>query len=461
MARTADRSFRWGTDDDLSPIETVMWRAERDPALRSTIVGVELLDRAPERERLRAAHEWASRAVPRFRRRVDDPGIGTARWVSDERFDLDHHLRWESLPDGATLDDALDAAARIAMAPFDRARPPWEAILLEGLPDGAAAYVLKLHHSSTDGIGIVQLLDAMHSRTVEPTTDRPELPLPAVIRPRGRVRTAARLGASDARRALSLASSAVGALRRPASFVRDASTAVTSARRVLGDPPAPPSPLLAERDLTWRFVAHEMPFKALRDAGRVAGGTVNDAYLAALLGTFARYHEAHGSPVPAIPIAIPVSVRKDDAPAGGNQFAAARMAGPLDEPDPVRRMQAIGALVRAARHDPALDVLSHVTPVMARLPAPVVARMLGPAMRGTDLQASNVPGIREPVYLAGARVERLYPYAPLPGAAAMITLVSHGDRACVGANLDSAAVADVPLFRRSLVEAFDEVLAVA
>ncbi|MCK9247385.1 MAG: WS/DGAT domain-containing protein [Solirubrobacteraceae bacterium] len=460
MTPTADRSFRWGTDDDLSPIETVMWRAERDPALRSTIVGFELLSHAPDHERLRAAHEWATRAVPRFRRRVDDPGIGAARWVSDERFDLDHHLRRRTLPDGATLDDALDAAAEIAMEPFDRSRPPWEAILLEGLPDGAAAYVLKLHHSSTDGIGIVQLLEAMHSRTAEPTEKR-DLPLPAVIRPRSRAGTAARLGLSDARRVVGLASSAAGALRRPARLARGASTAVTSARSLLGDPPAAPSPLLADRDLTWRFVAHEMPFKALRDAGKAAGGTVNDAYLAALLGAFARYHDAQGAPVPAIPIAIPVSVRKAHAPAGGNQFAAARMAGPLDERDPVRRMQAIGAAVRAARHDPALDALSHVTPVMARLPAPVVARMLAPAMRGTDLQASNVPGIREPVYLAGARVERLYPYAPLPGAAAMITLVSHGDRACVGANLDAAAVADVPLFRRSLVDAFDEVLAVA
>jgi len=42
----------------------------------------------------------------------------------------------------------LEAAAQLAMSPFDRARPPWEAVLYEGLPDGRAAYVLKMHHSA-------------------------------------------------------------------------------------------------------------------------------------------------------------------------------------------------------------------------------------------------------------------------------------------------------------------------
>jgi hypothetical protein len=81
--------------------------------------------------------------------------------------------------------------------------------------------------------------------------------------------------------------------------------------------------------------------------------------------------------------------------------------------------------------------------------------------RGNDLQASNVPGIREDVYLAGARIERVYPFAPLPGCAAMITLLSHGDTCCVGANIDPAAITDVARFGRCLVAGFAEVLALA
>jgi hypothetical protein len=50
------------------------------------------------------------------------------------------------------------------MTPFDRARPPWEGTLVEGLPDGKAAYLLKLHHVLTDGLGLTNLLSQIHSR---------------------------------------------------------------------------------------------------------------------------------------------------------------------------------------------------------------------------------------------------------------------------------------------------------
>jgi diacylglycerol O-acyltransferase len=76
-----------------------------------------------------------------------------------------------------------------------------------------------------------------------------------------------------------------------------------------------------------------------------------------------------------------------------------------------------------------------------------------------DLQTSNVPGIREDVYLAGARIERSYGFGPLPGCAAMITLVSHGDTCCIAANVDPAAVTEIDLFAECLSRGFSEVVA--
>jgi diacylglycerol O-acyltransferase / wax synthase len=133
----AAATLGWGASDELNGLEAVMWRAEADPRLRSTIVAVEVLDRAPDWERFLAAHERGSRLVPRFRKRVEDPGLGPLRWVWDEHFELRYHVRRQRLPEGAVLQDALDEAARIAMAPFERHRSPWEAHLLEGLPDGS------------------------------------------------------------------------------------------------------------------------------------------------------------------------------------------------------------------------------------------------------------------------------------------------------------------------------------
>jgi hypothetical protein len=68
--------------------------------------------------------------------------------------------------------------------------------------------------------------------------------------------------------------------------------------------------------------------------------------------------------------------------------------------------------------------------------------------------------MREPRYLAGAKVEQVYGYAPLPGVAAMITLVSHLELCCVGANVDPAAITEPERFARCLAAGFDEVMAV-
>jgi Wax ester synthase/diacylglycerol acyltransferase catalytic domain len=72
----------------------------------------------------------------------------------------------------------LATAEQIAMTPFDRARSLWEATLFEGLPNGRAGYLLKTHHSTTDGLGSIQLLSQVHSSTRDPNPGKPQ-PLPA------------------------------------------------------------------------------------------------------------------------------------------------------------------------------------------------------------------------------------------------------------------------------------------
>src|SRR5205807_8113710 len=91
----------WGAAREMNALETLMWRAEADPRLRSTIAAVELLDCAPEWDRFVAAHDWATRMVPRFRQRVVEPplGLGPPAWVVDADFDLGYHVRRVALPD--------------------------------------------------------------------------------------------------------------------------------------------------------------------------------------------------------------------------------------------------------------------------------------------------------------------------------------------------------------------------
>ena len=172
----------WGAASQMNPLETAMWRAESaDPRLRVNVSLLELLDPAPYWDRLLAAHEWASRMVPRMRQVVIEPALalGTPAWVTDADFDLSQHVHRVRLTAPASLRELLDIACEFAATPFERDRPLWASLLVEGLAGGRAGFVIKSHHSVTDGLGAVQLMIRLHSRTAEHNPDRPEPPVPA------------------------------------------------------------------------------------------------------------------------------------------------------------------------------------------------------------------------------------------------------------------------------------------
>jgi len=158
----------------MSDSDALMWAIEKDPLLRSTITAVALLDQAPDHDRLLAKLERGLRMIPRLRQRVASPPFRVAppQWVVDPRFDLTYHLRFVRAPGDGALRDLLDLTAPLAMQGFDRARPLWEFTVVEGLAEGRAALVQKVHHSVTDGVGGIELalmlLDTERSPSGDP-----------------------------------------------------------------------------------------------------------------------------------------------------------------------------------------------------------------------------------------------------------------------------------------------------
>jgi hypothetical protein len=227
---------------------------------------------------------------------------------------------------------------------------------------------------------------------------------------------------------------------------------------MLGRPPAPSSILLEQRSLGRRFGLVEVPLEELRAAGNAAGGSLNDAFLAGLAGGMGRYHAEHGLEVDEITLALPVSLRTSDDPLGSNRFAGARVAAPVGVRDPRERIRIIGARVRKARDEPALDFMSALAPTLSHLPAVVVAAMTERVTRSIDLQASNIRGLDRLTYIAGARVLRTYPFGAAPGPAVMVTLMSFQGTCCIAVNVNAAAVPDHEVLVRCLQAGLAEVI---
>jgi diacylglycerol O-acyltransferase / wax synthase len=454
-----------GQPDELSPLDYLLHRGEAHPGTRSAFLGVELLDRQADWGRLREAMDRASRVVIRMRQKVVVPPLPVTppRWVVDPDFDLDYHLRRIALPAPGTLRQLLDLAEVILASPLDTSRPLWEAVYVEGLDGSRAALLSKYSHAITDGLGGIALFEQVY----DTERDAAPRPMPPVPIPRDLTGTdllrdgLRRLPSNAVTAGIRLASRAVGdadrLVRAPGSTVAEAIGFAGSARRVLGPPPVAPSPLLRRRSLVSRVHVLEMPLADLRAAAKAAGGSVNDAYLAALSGGLGRYHEALGVPLDELPLALPVSLRTADDPAAGNRITGVTIAAPVGEADPAQRIRLVREQVIARRGEPALDVLDRIAPVLSLLPDAVLetatARITPP-----DIQASNVPGYWQETFLAGARVDRQYGIGPLPRVAMMAVLISRAGTCTVTFRYDTASFVAPDVLEKSLQLGFDEVI---
>lgn len=426
----------------LSAEDTVLWKLEQDPELRSTVTALALLDRPPDPDRLRRRVELAVGVLPRLRQRVVEPPLVWQHptWADVPTVDLDYHVRTVA----AVADDPgwlLRFAATVAESTFDRARPLWELVVVRDLPGGTAAIVQKVHHSLTDGIGGVEILLAMLDATRNPRRP-PQLP-----------HVASGPGADGVaglgRRVLAVARTAAGGMPVLVRAVADPPRALASAWRTAGSvarilAPSGPrrSPLMVGHGLDPVFRTLDQPMAALRRTASATGTTVNDVFVAAVAGGLQRYHLRHGAAVEEVHLDLPVSFRHPGDPMGGNRFTPVRFALPVAEADPRRRLHEVSDICRRWRHEPALPLTDAMAEVLSRLPAPATVAFMRSLLRGTDVVATNVPGLPQRAYVAGAELRREYAFAPLSGAAVNVSLLSHVATACVGLNMDRQAVHD-------------------
>jgi len=442
------------------------WYMENDPLLRSTVVGIAWLSEPPNWEDLVQRLERATRQIPGFRQRlVEVPArLATPRWTTDAHFDVAWHLRRVDAPAPHGRDEVLALAALAAMSGFDHTRPLWEFTLVGGLEDGAAAVIMKMHHSLTDGVGGVQLALALFDTEADHTVSDPLPAAPPGEQVAGR-RLAAQVLADRAARlrdgivqaAQRAPGATVHAVRHPLSTGGDVVETARSIGRTVRPLPAVLSPVMTQRGPGRVLHTITVGLDELKQAAAAAGGTLNDSFMAGVTGGLRRYHERHDSVVDELTVTLPISIRKaDDAP-GGNRITLQRLRVPLRMADPVDRMRAIGERCRAARAERSLPFTDAIAGALNFVPNTVVGNML----KHVDFLASDVTGFPQPIYLCGARVTGYYAFGPTIGAAMNATLFSYAGTCCIGINVDTTAVPDHELLVECLSEGFAEVIGAA
>lgn len=442
------------------------WLRMEQPTNLMMITAVLWFDETPDRARLKAV--LAERLVgrfPRFRQRLVLSGglLETPYWEDDPAFDLDAHLGQVALPPPGDR-RALEAlVSRWMSTPLDRSRPLWQLHLVDDCGQGSALLV-RIHHALADGICLARvLLSLMSESAAEQVTPvpwaRPGPPAPG----RFGLRRGARALTTGTRTALAHGAELLREPVQARARAREWAGAATMLARLTLMRSDPPTALRGElgtaKLAAW---ADPIPLAHVKAIGHAMDGTINDVLLAALTGALRRYLEERGGPAEDLHAFIPVNLRPLDAPIPrelGNRFGLVFLDLPIEEADPRQRLRLLKQRMDALKRSPEA-VLTFVTlRVMGLAPGAVErAAVNALAAKGT-LIMSNVPGPRQPLYLAGTKLAGLMFWAPQTGKVGLsVSIFSYAGKVTVGVSADAGLVPDP---HRLLIAFQDELDALA
>jgi hypothetical protein len=385
-------------------------------------------------------------------------------WVDDPDFDIDNHIRVVDLPapgDKQALED-LVSAQRSARLPRDK--PLWEMFVIQGYNGDTTAVHARIQHAIADGWALVRLVLSLADedspserpatvdkpprrkrdlagKALQPALDAADTVGDAVTRTAGAVQDAASKavgmvtgsdrslgahlasGADALQETLSLDIDPKRLLEYSAEAPRDLRSRVRKAKgatRSVGEgakdavdflmPPRPGDTILhgaagPHKKVVW---IDPIPLQDVKDIGRTLHATVNDVLLGALTSALRNYLLEHDAlTVEELLTAVPISLRKPDAPLPrklGNRFGLIPVLLPVGIEDPVEQIRAIKLQVDKLKVSKTPIISFGVTSASAIL-TPDLAKFSHKMNQASSVGiTTNVPGPRNELHLAGAKV---------------------------------------------------------
>jgi WS/DGAT/MGAT family acyltransferase len=383
-------------------------------------------------------------------------GLDRPYWLPVDDIDVDDHIRRVTAEPPGDMHALSDIVGDAATELLPRGRPLWELVVVEGLADGRVAVIARIHHATLYGATgvefIAQLLDFDPAgRDVAPKEPSAPVEVPGTVGLLGHAAlhgaklplTAGRMMVNGAR---SFGGSASRLGRR---LVSGSGVGVSRPRR---------TPLNGSLTPQRSAAFTRVPLAHLRDIKEARGGTVNDVVLAATTQSLREWFLDHGG-LPANPptASCPMSAGGSSVE-GTDRLSAMLVSLPIDLDDPFEQLAAVSEATADAKDFTdalgmdAIAGLADATPppllhAGANLYGALRLSRLHPPM--CSLVVSNLVGPPIQLYLAGAKIEAIYPLGPLlPEVGLNVTVLSDmgtldvGLLACPDLVPDVWAVAD-------------------
>lgn len=408
---------------------------------------------------------------PFFRARLAAMPLGFANpvWVDDGLPDMGYHIRHFYLPKPGSRAQLEARVAGLHGALLDRNRPLWELTVIEGLDDGSVALYFKVHHAMLDGAAGIALAARLFDAT----------PVPAAVPANWRELAARGEQAALVPRVQSALRQTLGQYMKLVRHVPDAlgvaggvlgslaSKGEAGMRQNLGLGPRTVFnvPISGAR----HCATASLPLKSVVHLTQQFEVSFNDIVLAICSGALRQYlRDNDGIPRKPLIATVPVSLRGTGDTEATIQATLTLVNLATHIADPRKRLQAIHnaasaavSLTRRAKSVMPTDFPSLGMPwwlgTLAKLyGASKLAAVIPPI---ANVAISNVPGPRQPLYVAGAKITGYWPLSLVEhGLGLNITVISYADRLHFGLVAAHEAVPEIAPLADAIQASFDELL---
>ncbi len=370
--------------------------------------------------------------VPILRSRLHQVpfNIDQPYWEEDPNFDMVYHVRHIALPKPGNWHKLCSMVANLHAQPLNRRRPLWEAYVIdglesiEGMPNGAFAIMMKVHHSVMDGRTGMAIFGNLH--TLEPDSGKesheslfgeyPTLELSRNVSTPKLLRKAYVNNLRKTSRLLKLALKGIGTYADVKLALRNKEV------KSLHKPKTRFNGRISPRRIIDRTIFPIDGIKTIKSVFR--NETVNDVALTIIGGALREYLTAKDElPEDSLVAGVPIDVRKEeDRDVMGNMINIMNVALRTDIADPLERLKILHEEAHSGKvfahllgdhsiHD-LLDSL-YAGLISWGIRTAVDSGVMDKFPPANNTIVTNVPGTNQPVYMAGAKMVESFGMGPL------------------------------------------------
>ncbi|MFT5483903.1 MAG: diacylglycerol O-acyltransferase [Halieaceae bacterium] len=406
--------------------------------------------------------------VPNFHWKLHQVPMGIDRpyWIEDEDFSYDHHIKRIAVPSPGDHAALAEVVSHLYAKHLDRDHPLWEMWLIEGLEGGKFAILQKLHHCMMDGQGGNKLGEIMCD--LEPNPPPREIDRAITEAKAGRVPTRRERSTQAMKNLSRLPTELVKGmydLARPKMMEQ-----LSLERRPKKSKVVVPSASFNTNISKHRgFIFGSLCLDDIKMIKNYFDVSLNDVVLALVSGAMRSYMiDQENLPEESLRTTIAVSLRSEDDDAIVNKVTNASITMATNESDPVERLKKINAESREVKDEVSSGAMGAME-VFQTLPPFMLSALMGimkgeqiPQMMGSNLIVSNVRGSHFPLFLAGVKMESMYPMSIISdGIPVNFTCISYVDKIDLGVTVEPKLFPNAWSIMDKLQESLEEYMRLA